>query len=58
LLFAVQQVTAIYHQAAFSQRPPSADAIYAANRAWESALPEWVGLVGRKLISRKGGGSL
>jgi hypothetical protein len=39
---ALEQVTALYRQAAFSSRPPGPEAVNYAQRSWRQALPEWV----------------
>jgi hypothetical protein len=39
---ALEQATALYRQAAFSPRPPGAEAVFYARRTWQRALPEWL----------------
>jgi transglutaminase-like putative cysteine protease len=39
---ALEQATALYRQAAFSSRPPGAEAVFYARRTWQRALPEWL----------------
>jgi len=39
---ALAQATALYRQAAFSPRPPGAEAVFYAQRSWQRALPEWL----------------
>ncbi len=51
---ALEQATALYRQAAFSPRPPHAEAVFIARRAWQQALPEWLlAAVGNLLRPRK-----
>ena len=39
---ALEQATILYRQAAFSPRPPGAEAVFYARRSWQRALPEWL----------------
>ncbi len=50
---ALQSATDLYRQAAFSPRPPASQARLAAERAWQAAFVQWLGLLARHLLRRR-----
>jgi hypothetical protein len=54
LAAALDQATALYQQAAYSPRPPAAEAVDSARRSWNEALGEWIRLAFSKRLSRQG----
>ncbi len=54
LAAALDQATTLYQQAAFSPRPPAAEAVDSARRTWNGALGEWLRLALSKRLNREG----
>jgi transglutaminase-like putative cysteine protease len=54
LAAALDQATALYQQAAYSPRPPAAEAVDSARRSWNEALGEWIRLAFSKRLNREG----
>ncbi len=53
LAAALDQATTLYQQAAYSPRPPAAEAVASARRTWNGAFVEWLRLTVSRKLNRK-----